>query len=105
MCEERMLWRSQIGQANKCSDAGTGGDLGVLTTHRTSPWFSLGDVASRQEQVKVGQVREVESQFCFTWGLVNGKSELYDSTCFPLFPLHGLNNAIDRLINSLCMVG
>ncbi len=32
-------------KANKCSDAGTG-DLGVLTTHETSPWFSLGDAGS-----------------------------------------------------------
>ncbi len=30
-------------KANKCSDAGPG-DLGVLTIHETSPWFSLGDV-------------------------------------------------------------
>ncbi len=27
-------------KANKCSDAGTG-DLSVLTTQETSPWFSL----------------------------------------------------------------
>ncbi len=32
-------------KATKCSDAGTG-DLGVLTTHEISPWFSLGDAAS-----------------------------------------------------------
>ncbi len=32
-------------KANKCSDAGTG-DLGVLTIHEASPWFSLGDAGS-----------------------------------------------------------
>ncbi len=32
-------------KANKCSDAGTG-DLGALTTHVTSPWFTLGDGGS-----------------------------------------------------------
>ncbi len=32
-------------KASKCSDAGTG-DLGVLTTHETSPCFSLGDDGS-----------------------------------------------------------
>ncbi len=32
-------------KANKCSDAGTG-DLGVLTTHETSPWLLLGDAGS-----------------------------------------------------------
>ncbi len=26
------------------------GDLGVLTTHETSPWFPLGDVGSRKEE-------------------------------------------------------
>ncbi len=31
--------------ANKCSDPRTG-DLGVLTTHDTSPWFSPGDAGS-----------------------------------------------------------
>ncbi len=31
-------------KANKCSDAGTG-ELGVLTTHETSPWLSLGDAS------------------------------------------------------------
>ncbi len=34
-------------KVNKCSDAGTG-DLGMLTTHETSPWLSLGDAASSQ---------------------------------------------------------
>ncbi len=33
-------------KANKCSDAETGG-LGVLATHETSPWFSLGGAGSR----------------------------------------------------------
>ncbi len=32
-------------EANKCSDTGTE-DLGVLTTHETSPCFSLGDASS-----------------------------------------------------------
>ncbi len=32
-------------KANKCSDAGTG-DLGMLTTHETAPWFPLGDAGS-----------------------------------------------------------
>ncbi len=32
-------------KANICSDAGTG-DLGVLTTHETSPCFSLSDAGS-----------------------------------------------------------
>ncbi len=38
-------WLSLSCKANKCSDAGTG-DPGVLTTHKTSPCFSLGDAAS-----------------------------------------------------------
>ncbi len=34
-------------KANKCIDNGTG-DLGVLATRETSPWFSLGDATTKQ---------------------------------------------------------
>ncbi len=37
-------------KVNKCSDAGTG-NLGVLTTHETSPCFSLGDAGSLPTRV------------------------------------------------------
>ncbi len=37
-------------KANKCSDAGTE-DLGVLTAHETSPWFSLVDVGSSANKI------------------------------------------------------
>ncbi len=47
----RRVWRAvRLGlscKATKCSDAGTG-DLGVLTAHETSPWFSPGDASSTQ---------------------------------------------------------
>ncbi len=43
-------------KANKCSDVGTG-DLGVLTTHETSPWFSLGDAVSNRLKYKEIQRR------------------------------------------------
>ncbi len=51
VCEERTLRAlkpDRIGLSykdNKCSDAGTE-DLGVLITHETSLWFSLGDAGS-----------------------------------------------------------
>ncbi len=35
----------QVWATRGAADAGTG-DLGVLTTHETSPWFPLGDAGS-----------------------------------------------------------
>ncbi len=43
-------------KANKCSNAGTG-DLGVLTIHETSPWFSLGDEGSTRPPVQISNQR------------------------------------------------
>ncbi len=39
------------GKANNYSDAGTG-DLGLLTTHETSPSLSLGDAGSTRLKYK-----------------------------------------------------
>ncbi len=56
-----MLQRFQTGHAwlelqsqKNCSHAGNG-DLGVLTTHKISPYFSIGDVGSTRQVSKAMQ--------------------------------------------------
>ncbi len=45
-----------------CSDAVIG-DLGVLTTHETSQWFSFGDVGSTRPQGKTTSGHPVDTAY------------------------------------------
>ncbi len=45
-----------------CSDA-VSGDMGVLTTHETPPWFSFGDADSTRPQGKTTSGHPVDTAY------------------------------------------